>query len=50
MSIKDKPKNSSMTRNEEEIKQHGKEMEQLKTNKEIKKDGKVPDPKQHKKK
>jgi hypothetical protein len=49
MSLKDKPKNSSMTRNEEEMKQHGKIMESIPTAIEIQKDGEIPDPKQEKK-
>ncbi|MFC4323640.1 hypothetical protein [Litchfieldia salsa] len=49
MSVKDKAKNSSMTRNEEEMKEHGKVMEHLPTNKEVRKDGEIPDPKQEKK-
>lgn len=44
----DKPKNSSMVRNEEELKEHSKVMENMSTNEEVRKSGKSPDPKQHK--
>lgn len=45
---KNQPKNSSMVNNEKEMEEHGKIMEQMKTNKEVKeKDGERPDPKQH---
>lgn len=37
-----------MTINEEEMKQHGKIMEHMKTNREEIEDGKIPDPKQDK--
>lgn len=42
-----KAKNSSMTKDFKEMQQQGKMMEQLRTNKELKEDGKDPDPKQH---
>jgi hypothetical protein len=38
--------NSSMARNLEELDQLGKEMEHMKTNKELKESGKAPDPRQ----
>jgi hypothetical protein len=41
-----KPKNSSMTQNLEEMKEHGKVMEEMDTNTEVKQKGKEPDPKQ----
>ncbi|MFD1017599.1 hypothetical protein [Thalassobacillus hwangdonensis] len=44
---KDKPKNSSMAKDMEEIKHQGKIMEHMNTNEEVKREGKKPDPKQH---
>jgi hypothetical protein len=41
-------KNSRMAGNIEEVKELGKEMEHLRTNKELKEDNKVPDPIQEK--
>ncbi|WP_040340445.1 hypothetical protein [Fictibacillus macauensis] len=40
----DKPENSSMTPSYEDMKEHGKIMENMETNKEIRKSGKQPDP------
>lgn len=45
---KDKPNNGSMSKDMEEVKELGKIMEHIKTNEEIRQDGKEPDPKQHK--
>ncbi|MCA0173511.1 hypothetical protein [Bacillus sp. RAR_GA_16] len=47
---KDKPENSSMAMDEQEMQQLGKEMEDLDTNDELKKKGRRPDPVQHEKK
>jgi hypothetical protein len=47
---KDKPENSSMAMDEEEMQALGKEMEELETNDELKKKGHRPDPVQHEKK
>lgn len=41
-----KPKNSSMTKNLEEMKEHGKVMEKMAANKKVKQKGMEPDPKQ----
>ncbi|KAB2331071.1 hypothetical protein ACQCT6_05645 [Cytobacillus gottheilii] len=43
-----KPRNSSMAENVEEMKNLGNQMENLRTNKELKEDQKVPDPVQYK--
>lgn len=43
----DKPKNSSMTPNLKEMKEHGKVMEHMSTNENVKKSGKMPDPDQY---
>ena len=45
-----KRKNSSMASNFEEMKEHGKIMEHVSTNEEVRKSGKTPDPQQHDKK
>lgn len=45
-----KRKNSSMASNFEEMKEHGKVMEHVSSNEEVRKSGKTPDPKQHEKK
>jgi hypothetical protein len=42
-----KRKNSSMASTYEEMKEHGKVMEHISTNEEVRKSGKTPDPKQH---
>ncbi|WP_170843742.1 hypothetical protein [Mesobacillus persicus] len=42
------PKNSSMANTVEEMKNLGKQMENLRTNKELKEDNKIPDPVQRK--
>lgn len=42
-----KPNNSSMVENEEDMKKLGKQIEKLRTNKELKADDKYPDPIQH---
>ncbi|MGA4720600.1 hypothetical protein [Fictibacillus nanhaiensis] len=42
-----KRKNSSMVSNFEEMKEHGKVMEHVSTNEEVRKSGKTPDPEQH---
>jgi hypothetical protein len=42
-----KPENSSMVKDEKEMKEQGKTMEHLATNKEVKQEGKRPDPVQH---
>ncbi|WP_273852558.1 hypothetical protein [Guptibacillus spartinae] len=47
---KDKPENSSMAMDEQEMQELGKEMEELDTNDELKKKGRLPDPAQHEKK
>lgn len=44
----EKPENSSMANNEEDMERLGKEMENMDTNREVKKKGQQPDPKQHK--
>lgn len=44
---KDKPVNSSMAKDMEEMNEQGKIMEHVKTNKEVKKSGFKPDPTQH---
>ncbi|MBM7551221.1 hypothetical protein [Thalassobacillus pellis] len=44
---KDKPKNSSMAKDMEEIKHHGRVMERMNTNEKVKDKGKEPDPEQH---
>ncbi|MDP4551684.1 hypothetical protein [Guptibacillus hwajinpoensis] len=44
---KEKPENSSMAMDEEEMKELGKEMEKLDTNEKVKEKGRRPDPKQH---
>lgn len=44
---KNKPDNSSMAKDMEQMKDHGKKMEHSNTNKEVKKSGFEPDPKQH---
>ncbi|WP_270182392.1 hypothetical protein [Alkalihalobacillus sp. CinArs1] len=46
---KDKPANSSMAMDEKEMKELGKEMEELETNQELKKNGRRPDPVQNEK-
>ncbi|WP_257351421.1 hypothetical protein [Pseudalkalibacillus decolorationis] len=43
----DKPKNSSMVRNEKELQEHSKVMENISSNENVKKSGKTPDPEQH---
>ncbi len=43
----EEPKNSSMVRNEKELKEHSKVMENVSTNEDVRKSGKVPDPVQH---
>ncbi|MGC4378074.1 hypothetical protein WD019_14160 [Fictibacillus sp. Mic-4] len=43
----EKPENSSMTPDFEEMKEHGKVMDHMSTNKELEKQGKTPDPVQH---
>lgn len=43
-----KPQNSSMAENVEEMKNLGKQMENLRTNEQLKADNKIPDPIQHK--
>ncbi|WP_080847725.1 hypothetical protein [Cytobacillus gottheilii] len=43
-----KPRNSSMAENVEEMKNLGNQMENLRTNKELKEDQKIPDPVQYK--
>ncbi|WP_347552435.1 hypothetical protein ABFG93_08870 [Pseudalkalibacillus hwajinpoensis] len=47
---KEKPENSSMAMDEKEMRELGKEMEELNTNDQLKKDGQRPDPVQHEKK
>lgn len=44
---KTKPKNSSMVKDQEELKEHARVMEKMATNEEIKERGKQPDPIQH---
>ncbi|WP_377891497.1 hypothetical protein [Alkalihalobacillus sp. R86527] len=46
---KDKPENSSMAMDEKEMKELGKEMEELETNQELKENGRRPDPVQSEK-
>lgn len=46
MKEEQKPQNSSMTQNLEEMKEHGEAMENMDTNKQLKKKGIEPDPKQ----
>jgi hypothetical protein len=46
----DEPNNSSMAHDMEEIVQLGKQMDRLRTNEELKKDNKQPDPVQYKEK
>lgn len=46
MKEEQKPKNSSMTQNLEEMKEHGEVMEKMDTNKQVKQKGMEPDPKQ----
>ncbi len=46
---KEKPENSSMAMNEKEMKDLGKEMEEMETNDEVKKKDRKPDPVQHNK-
>ena len=46
MKEEQKPKNSSMTQSLEEMKEHGKAMEKMDTNKQVKQKGMEPDPKQ----
>ncbi len=48
--LRDKPRNSSMINNEEELKRHSKIMEQMSTNQEIIEQDKIPDPQQDEKK
>ncbi|MGM7700096.1 hypothetical protein ACSVDE_00155 [Pseudalkalibacillus sp. Hm43] len=43
----EEPKNSSMVRNEKEMKEHSKVMENVSTNEDVRKSGKTPDPVQH---
>lgn len=47
---KGKPENSSMAMDEKEMRELGKEMEQLDTNQELKKNGRRPDPVQNEQK
>ncbi|MGA9289809.1 MAG: hypothetical protein WBV93_15860 [Anaerobacillus sp.] len=47
---KEKPENSSMAMNEKEMKDLGKEMEEMETNDQIKKKDRTPDPVQYNKK
>ncbi|MCM3717582.1 hypothetical protein [Fictibacillus phosphorivorans] len=51
-SVKEVPKrkNSSMASNFNEMKEHGKVMEHVSSNEEVRKSGKTPDPLQHEKK
>lgn len=44
---KDKPENSSMAPTFDEMKEHGKIMDHMSTNEEVRKSGKMPDPMQH---
>ncbi|MGG1571898.1 hypothetical protein [Fictibacillus sp. NRS-1165] len=43
----EKPKNSSMTPNFKEMKEHGRVMEKMSTNDNVEKSGKTPDPAQY---
>jgi hypothetical protein len=45
----DVPQNSSMAKNMEEMKNLGKQVEQMKTKEELKEENKIPDPQQDKK-
>jgi hypothetical protein len=47
---KDKPENSSMVNNEEELRNHSKIMENMSTNLQIKKNNKLLDPQQYEEK
>ncbi|WP_169525539.1 hypothetical protein [Pseudalkalibacillus hwajinpoensis] len=44
---KEKPENSSMAMDEKEMKELGKEMEELDTNEQVKEKGRRPDPEQY---
>ncbi|MCA0989236.1 hypothetical protein [Guptibacillus algicola] len=46
---KEKPENSSMAMDEKEMRELGKEMEELETNQELKENGRRPDPVQNEK-
>lgn len=45
-----KPENSSMAKNPEEVEKLGREMEKMATNRQVKKQGKTPDPEQYREK